>query len=221
MKRIIKQEVPEWFETWKRNFETVNGRTAHYKDDFATEDEDGIIRRRHLRKELVEEQGYICCYCMKRISIDSSHIEHFWPKGHFGTIDLEYTNMLASCNGEGKLIMDEYCGHKKEDWWIKDMIPPTDAGVEDMFRYSVSGKIHSVQGRPDANIAQEMIRHLGLDSFHLERNRRDAIQSSEICDEEEYTDDEIRDLIHYYSNKDNGNYVPYCQAIVDCLKRYL
>ena len=69
MKRIIKQEVPEWFETWKRNFETVNGRTAYYKEDFATEDEDGIIRRRHLRKELVEEQGYICCYCMKSFSI--------------------------------------------------------------------------------------------------------------------------------------------------------
>lgn len=63
-----------------------------------------------------------------------------------------------------------------------------------------------------------MIIQMGLNSFHLERNRREAIENSEVFDEEEYSDEDIRDFINYYSNKDNGAYVPYCMAIVDCLK---
>lgn len=57
-----------------------------------------------------------------------------------------------------------------------------------------------------------------LDSFHLERNRRQAIEASEYFDEDGYSNDDIRGFIDYYSNKDNGSYVPYCMAIVDSLK---
>jgi hypothetical protein len=75
-----------------------------------------------------------------------------------------------------------------------------------------------VPRKPTTNIAQEMITQMGLDSFHLERNRREAIEYSEVFDEEEYSDEDIRDFINYYSNQDDGKYVPYCMAIVDCLK---
>ncbi|RKI30385.1 TIGR02646 family protein [bacterium 1xD8-6] len=218
MKKIDKGDSPEWFETWKQNCKDTIGREAHYKKDFSSEDNDGKRRRQRLRNQLIEEQGYICCYCMKRISLDSSHIEHFWPKTFFPQIDLDYNNMFASCNGDGIIGIDGHCGHKKEDWWEKDMIPPTEAEIEKIFQYSVDGRIHSVPGRPAANIAQEMITQMGLNSFHLKRNRREAIENSEVFDEEEYSDQDIRDFIDYYANKDNGFYIPYCMAIVDCLK---
>lgn len=221
MKKINKEASPEWFETWKQDYKDTNGREAHYKDDFSSADVDGQERRRRLRKQLIEEQGYICCYCMKRISIDNSHIEHFWPKTFFQEIDLDYSNMFASCNGEGSLLLDEHCGHKKEDWWRENMVSPAEAEVETMFRYSFDGRIHSAARRPTTNIAQEMIIQMGLDSFHLERNRRQAIEASEFFDEEEYSNDDIRGFIDYYSNKDNGSYVPYCMAIVDCLKEMI
>ncbi len=66
-----------------------------------------------------------------------------------------------------------------------------------------------------------MIHNLGLNSYHLIRNRRQAIESSEVFEEKEYLDEEIRDFIEYYSNKDNGVYVPYCKAITDCLVELL
>lgn len=65
--------------------------------------------------------------------------------------------MFASCNGDGTLLEEEHCGHKKEDWWRENMISPTEAEVEKMFRYSVDGRIHSAQRRPTTSIAQEMI----------------------------------------------------------------
>lgn len=218
MKRIDKEASPEWFETWKQNYKDTNGREAHYKNDFSSSGNAGKARRKRLREQLMQEQGYICCYCMKKISIENSHIEHFWPKTFFPEIDLDYHNMFASCNGDGTLLEDEHCGHKKEDWWRENMVSPTDAEVEKMFRYSADGRIHSVQRRPTTNIAQEMIIYMGLDSFHLERNRRQAIEASEYFDEDDYSDDDIRGFIDYYSNKDDGSYVPYCMAIVDCLK---
>ena len=101
------------------------------------------------------------------------------------------------------------------------MISPTDIEVEKVFKYSPNGKISSIGGRTTSNIAQEMIHNLGLDSYHLERSRREAIEASEVFDDVEYSDESIRGFIEYYSNMDNGVYVPFCKAIVDCLEEML
>ena len=221
MKKIDKEDSPEWLEIWKQDYRNKYGREAHYKNDFSSDDEDGQKRRQRLRQLLIEEQGHICCYCMKKIFLESSHIEHFWPKAFFPKLELEYNNMFASCNGERTNLLDDHCGHKKEDWWKEGMIPPTEEEIERMFRYSVDGKIHSVPRKPTTNIAAEMITQMGLDSFHLNRSRREAIENSEVFDEEEYSNEDIRDFINFYTNKDDGSYIPYCMAIVDCLKERL
>lgn len=57
MKKINKQESPQWFEDWKKNFKMENNREPHYKNDFSTDDIDGVNRRRKLRECLVDEQG--------------------------------------------------------------------------------------------------------------------------------------------------------------------
>lgn len=222
MKRINKQESPQWFEDWKKDFKTANHRNAHYKGDFSADGIDGKNRRHRLRENLVKEQGKICCYCMRRISVSSSHIEHFWPKEFFADKDLSYENLFASCNGEGTAVTDdEHCGHRKNNWWKEGMISPAKIEAEKIFKYLPNGKIMSVKGRSSSNIAQEMIHNFGLDSFHLERDRRQAIEASEVFDDEEFSEEEIRNFIEYYSNKDNGVYMPYCKAITDCLEEML
>ncbi len=217
MKKIIKKNSPDWFETWKDDFQRNNRRKPTYKDDFAINDNERI----RLRKELIKEQGEICCYCMKRIDASSSHTEHFWPKSKFEDIDLEYNNLFASCNGLGIVGEEGYCGHKKDDWFISGMISPLDARIEDLFKFSPDGEIHIIQGNALSNIAKEMKDNLGLDCYHLNRNRRQAIEESEYLDETEYTPEEIQTFIDYYANMDNGKYMPYCKAIIDCLKTLL
>ena len=221
MKKIDKRSAPVWFQTWKDDFEVMQGRKPHYEGDFSTDESIAGARRYKLRKELVAEQGGICCYCMSRISPESekSHIEHFWPKDHFPDKDMEYDNLFASC--QGNYESEDYCGHRKNDWWDEKMIPPTDILVEKIFVYTEDGKIHSVKNDSHSNIAQKMIANLGLDSYHLERNRRQAIEGSEVFDEIEYSQEDIREFIRFYDNKQEGVYVPYCKAIVDCLVRML
>lgn len=213
MRKIQKGESPEWFETWKDDFRRMNGREATYKGDFPDKE------RRKLRRELLEEQGYICCYCMKRIDIDSCHLEHFWPKSRFKDQDMDYRNMLASC--EGEIAGADHCGHKKEDWYDADMVIPTDDEIEKMFRYALNGKIYSAHQGVKEAIEKKMIREWGLDSFHLERNRRMALEQTEIFDECNYAEDEVWDIIAYYDEKQDGKYIEYCNVIIDVMKQKL
>ena len=73
MKYIVKQSPPPRLVEYRRE----SGATY-----------DGLRRKRHLRetvkKSLAEEQGYICCYCGKRISGkgEDTQIEHIYPKGN-------------------------------------------------------------------------------------------------------------------------------------------
>lgn len=71
-------------------------------------------------------------------------------------------------------------------------------------------------------VSKKMIYEFGLDSFHLVRNRRLAIEASEAFEEIEYTDEELSDLIGWYDSMvDNGKYIEYCNAIIDVLRDYL
>ncbi|AFC26611.1 hypothetical protein [Saprospira grandis] len=53
-----------------------------------------------LRKTLVEEQAYLCCYCGKQIELNhKTIIEHLYPKSKDKSKTFEYANLLASCDG--------------------------------------------------------------------------------------------------------------------------
>lgn len=66
-----------------------------------------------LRKSLLEEQGYICAYCMKRIEESTDiKIEHYEARNR--TNELSYKNLLVVCKGnEGSSKERQTCDTKK------------------------------------------------------------------------------------------------------------
>ena len=233
MKKIDKGVSPDWFESWKSDFRVKNGREPHYEGDFLNDEFEAGVRRRKLKENLIKEQGKICCYCMGRIDMDTAHIEHFWPKGvsQYADRDLDYNNLFACCEGkrvtqkDADLLVtwDEHCGHKKEDWYDENMIMPTDYRIEDLFTYYDNGEIHPIGRKTTTNIASKMKSALGLDSFHLKRNRKEAIDQMYDDLEDDLLDDPdyIMECIDYYNSIFDGEYMPYCGVLVDCLKRFL
>lgn len=209
MRRIKKNEPPDWFIAWKKQFEKDNSRKANYKNDFPGD------KKRKLREHLIKEQGYICCYCMRRIQINNSHLEHFLPKDAFPDKDMDYGNMLASC--EGEIIGEDHCGHRKNNYYDNNMIIPTDTAIERMFYYTIKGEIFPNGKNQMRKTAKDMIREFGLNSFYLNRNRRLAIEESEVFDDCDYSKEEIADIINYYNSMQNGKYQEYCNAIIDGL----
>lgn len=59
-----------------------------------------IYNKKKLKSSLLKDQGYICCYCGKRILDDFRTIlEHLHPKSKYKDKTYDYTNLLASCDG--------------------------------------------------------------------------------------------------------------------------
>ncbi|MDM8522971.1 retron system putative HNH endonuclease [Desulfococcaceae bacterium HSG8] len=104
MKYIVKNEEPKGFADWKK--EGPENRWEEFQNPVKSE----------VRDSLVEEQGYICCYCGTNIQKNhNTIIEHLKPKGKdlYVEIMFDYDNLLASCAGSNKDII--YLATKKDD----------------------------------------------------------------------------------------------------------
>jgi uncharacterized protein (TIGR02646 family) len=100
MKHIKKQQEPQTL-TDKRN---TNGSIydAPQKD---------------WQEALLEEQGHICAYCMRRISLDRKNskpcieIEHYLSQKLHPKLSLRWENMIGVCNGD--TVLEGHCDKAK------------------------------------------------------------------------------------------------------------
>ncbi|MBQ5650259.1 MAG: hypothetical protein IIV09_01550, partial [Selenomonadaceae bacterium] len=70
--------------------------------------------KQELRLSLLREQGWLCAYCMKRLSFDGNDvkIEHYEPRNTEN--ELKYENLLAVCKGgEGNVPERQTCDTRK------------------------------------------------------------------------------------------------------------
>ncbi len=93
-----------------------------------------------LRSSLLEEQGHLCCYCMRRISSEISRIEHFLPQRMFRQEELNYSNLFLACSiSEGLPPSQQHCDIIKSDKLIpKYILHPR---CRAYFRYNIDGEI--------------------------------------------------------------------------------
>ena len=229
MRQIKKNPEPCHFINWKVNFKTNSGRDAVYSDLCGTQE------YYLLKKSLLEEQGYICCYCEKKIGLNRDlsdcDIEHFMtrnPNQRYLTNDecnqcrdaqLDYSNLLASCKGEEAYSAD-HCNHKKDNWFdFEKCISPTDNRINGMFGFRLSGKIFLKNP-----LGIEMEKHLNLNSYILEEQRKaalDTVLDTEFLDEDLFADKEyVEAVAEEYDNIQNGEYAEFCSMITYCLKEY-
>ena len=103
-----------------------------------------MLDKETIRTQLLEEQGSLCAYCMRKISNnDKTTIEHFIPITLDGKLALNYKNMLACCDG-GRGSTDKNkilsCDAAKGDQSIT--ISPLIKEHVDKIRYNKDGFIH-------------------------------------------------------------------------------
>ncbi|MDA3887106.1 MAG: hypothetical protein PF638_16085 [Candidatus Delongbacteria bacterium] len=108
---------------------------------------DNLLDKNKLRLLLAEEQGYICCYCMKRIkSVDSriinSRIEHYKCRDLYPLNSIDYDNLLLACDGNEKLSKKYYCCDKKKENKILSFNPQSKNDI-DTIKYLKNGYIKS------------------------------------------------------------------------------
>ncbi len=192
MKHIVKHEEPQEFSDWKN---LVNENWQPTYDDLSG------YPKKALKNSLMAEQGYICCYCERRLTDNESHIEHFRPQSDPAVDPLGYANLLCSCQNQLNKGEPRHCGNKKEDWFDEQLlVSPLSPDCANRFAFNGDGRI---QPRIQDDLkAITTIKKLNLDIPKLNDLRSKAI---EPFLDETLSEDEIKRFVSGYLLKDaNG-----------------
>lgn len=131
--------------------------------------------KKEVKESLMKEQGYICCYCERRLTDEDSHIEHFNPQSNEPGATLDYSNMLCSCQDQLKKGEPRHCGVSKDNWFDEGLlISPLDSNCGGRFAYTADGKIQPANEFDNA--ATMTIEKLKLDIGILNDFRKKAIE---------------------------------------------
>lgn len=147
--------------------------------------------RPELVHSLLEEQGYICAYCERRIpckdglGAENHRIEHLRPqqlaRETGDDSDMDYGNMVVCCPGNisqgGEA--NYHCDKKKGNSILK--ISPLDGNAITTIRFTHSGFIKST----DRQIDREINENLNLNQSLLVENRKEVwmgvVENMEKC----------------------------------------
>ncbi len=214
MKYIEKSEEPSFFSDWKMNDKMyLRGRPNWNR----LNSDDKIA----LRKALIKEQGSICCYCGIGIGTDDSHVEHFRPKNKYPQLQLEYDNLLCSCQSELQKTEPRHCGNAKGSWFDENLtVSPLVPICESRFEFMEDGRIRPSDNNDEG--AKLTITHLALNIQKLQELRQSSIAAvldmSDILEE-----DVIKEQIEIYSQRNpvDGRFTPFCSAILNVLSNLL
>jgi uncharacterized protein (TIGR02646 family) len=206
MKYIKKSKEPQILAAFKNDYKKEHHINAKYKD--ITPD-----LRVLLKSALSEEQHSLCCYCMKHINENNSHIEHIKPQAKFPAETLDYHNLLVSCNG----IKDgsAHCGHKKDDWYnAQEFLTPLNSDCEKIFSYSITGEMDAA-----SKSGKITIDRLNLNSLLLVRARKVMICFSGLFDPD--FESKKQEITRYNTMPNSNNELPpFCMAVIYCINNY-
>lgn len=164
MQRIIKDEEPDFWKTYRRR----NPKCTYNDLD---KNDNGKAVRRKIRGHMIKQQNYICAYCCKRINEDSAANEHIRPKGDpkYMSLSMDYNNLVASCK------TFKTCTMKKDNEYSEELfISPLDEDCESHFEYFPDGSIRGITEK-----GKYTIELLGLNEYSLKDARKCQYASCE------------------------------------------
>ena len=183
-----------------------------------------------VQKSLLQEQGYLCAYCMRRIQLDNVQIEHYIPqhsedKKDNPALTIDYRNMLAVCSG-GKekagafenLTCDQHRGNTSLT------VNPLDQASIDKIKYKANGTIYS----DDAAIEKDLDSTLNLNCpvSYLKENRKAALDTIKKKLHNEYPGQKVpkkqlERMLAHFQEMDHGKYTAFVGVIIWYLKRQI
>jgi uncharacterized protein (TIGR02646 family) len=207
MKRIQKGREPE---SLKRHRPTPFATYANYE------------ARDELRRALLEEQGYICCYCMQRISAADMKIEHWAPQSGREDLQLVYGNLLGACRGaEGEVRSRQHCDTHKGNTEITVNPASETMDCERLVHYLPNGEVTS----HDAIVREDLQATLNLNTEQLKRNRKSVIDTlvrylSSKQKSGSWPPAFLRLTLASWKNRgSDGMYQEYCRVVVYYLEK--
>ena len=133
-----------------------------------------------IRKALLKEQHGLCAYCMKRIDVKGSSIEHWKPQNPDTESaadikeSLDYRNMLCVWDGSrGRNFAAQTCDAHKGNTQIK--ANPQDEYTIDHIKYRSDGTIYSDDQDIDHDLNEVL--NLNSEASFLKQGRAELISA--------------------------------------------
>lgn len=155
--------------------------TQAKRDGLESYDEMSTDVKNAIRKQLAEEQGYLCAYCMRRMRLDTMQIEHYiaqHPKegDYHPALTIDYSNMLGVCpgnKGEGLLTKYLTCDQHRQNKPLT--VDPRNADSVALVLYRANGEIYS----KDSSVNDDLQKTLNLNcrEVYLPENRKAALDA--------------------------------------------
>ena len=193
-----------------------------------------------LVNSLLDEQGYICAYCERRIpckdavegtpGAENHRIEHLRTQSTSKktgiSTDLDYSNMVVCCPGNIARDGAEnyHCDKRKGDVDLR--ISPLDDTMMSTIQFTPSGLIKST----DSQLDREINENLNLNQQLLRSNRKETwIGIARGLKAKDWNVSNIRHLIDVWESKHKENinghmvlaYKPYCSMVLYMLNKKL
>ena len=195
-----------------------------------------------VREALMQEQGHLCAYCMRRIpderimemdnDLSDVYIEHWQARSSTKNTSenkgLDYKNMLAVCSGNekapearGKHKRKYFtCDKKRENASLK--VNPLDVVILETIYYLSDGRMKSTDKDIDDDIHIRLNLNCSTEAVTLPQNRKavlDAIQAEIITMEGDLYQN-CRDLLHIWESETNPK-TPYIGIAIWWLKEQI
>ncbi|MDZ7897366.1 MAG: hypothetical protein U5N85_04965 [Arcicella sp.] len=174
-----------------------------------------------LRDALLEEQGFICAYCMRSIPVkdfneaETSKIEHIKSRSDLPDLQLDYNNMIICCPGSinGSSHCDKSKGHRSLSFSLFDI------SVQSSIVYGTKdGKIKSA----NATIDDEISSLLSLNNAMLKANRKETLSGIlTILEKKKWKKAQIELKLVEWNKKENQRLKPYCGVVIWYLEKKL
>jgi uncharacterized protein (TIGR02646 family) len=200
---------------------------AHY-DNFKQSD-----GKNHVQKSLLEEQGFLCAYCMRRISMPAK-IEHWVTRDKCNVdkiplLTLDYDNLLAVCDGKTALngTAFEHCDQSRSKSNRELTIQPIDKRTIQQLRFLKNGTIESDNQNISEDINQD--KALNLNALFLRDARRNVYESvKQLIDikcKKATTPLQVRkiitEIVTSWANADSqSQYKEHCAVITQIFRKY-
>ena len=219
MKHVLKSQKDEPASLKNYRKETPNASYSGYGDKNLVDPKDTMPPLKHA---LAVVQGFICCYCMARIDEARMSVEHYVPQKHdvsspltpeaHKVLDLDFMNMLGSCNEEGA----RNCSGVRGNTWLT--IDPRKKECETLIRFDKNGIASASKEEIEKDIGT-----LDLNSQTLVQNRKAVIEIANarirsIKEKGFYSVNKLEKEIDYWIGATKGKHFEYCLAAVHYLQ---
>ncbi len=149
---------------------------TEYRLSGGTYDDLDAATKSAVRDRLLSEQGFLCAYCMGRITKDKMKIEHWHCQSTYPGEQLSYGNLLGCCmGGEGCSRSGQHCDTHKADTELTYNPARAQDHPHLGIRYTTRGMISADNTQFNAQINDV----LNLNYVRLTENRKAVIRDTQ------------------------------------------